>query len=60
MDTIKRKIRSKQQAEMFALFLACERNRHLDDIYRADHDLENLVKTWGIVIDWHTRYFTVV
>ena len=55
-----RKIASKEEAQTFAMFLACERNRHLDDIIRAEVDLKNLEKQWGIQVPWDATYFTVV
>jgi len=58
--TEQRVIKSREEAEMFALFLACERNRHLDDVAAADSDLVALAKGWNIIIPWEARYFTVV
>jgi len=58
-DPPKRYIQSKEEAKMFALFLASERNRHLEDVANAEKDLKALEDKWGITVDYSAKYFTV-
>jgi hypothetical protein len=58
--TEKRTIKSKEEAKIFAMFLCCERNRHIDDVRNAEVDLLALKKKWEITIPWGADYFTVV
>jgi len=45
------KIESTEQAKAFALFLAFERKRHLDDIKTIDRKLGIIREKWNIVTD---------
>lgn len=60
MEESKRTIKNREEAQMFALFLACERNRHKDDIENAERDLIKLKEKWDVNIPWEARYFTIV
>lgn len=59
MDCIK-KIKTKEQAEIFASFLAAERNRHIKDILNANRDLLRLAEKFDIEIPWKNEYFVEV
>ena len=54
-----RRIESREEAEVFAMFLCAERNRHKQDIENAERDLLALQSKWGITIPWDNTYFTI-
>jgi len=55
-----KQIENIDQAKAFAMFLASERNRHINDVRRAEADLLALAETWSIPIPWDNEHFIVV
>jgi len=53
-------IQNKDQAVAFASFLAAERNRHIDDIRKAERDLIILAEKWQIAIPWDNTHFITI
>jgi len=53
-------IENLDQAKAFAMFLASERNRHINDVRRAEADLLKLAQIWEIEIPWENEYFVMI
>lgn len=50
MNKLVRRLETFTEARAFALFLAKERKRHLDDVKKIDEDLWKMRDKWGVEV----------